>query len=228
MQPNYYAVIPASVRYDVNLNPNAKLLYGEISALCTSEGYCWSENSYFADLYNVNVWTISRWISLLEKCNHIRTQLDKKNGNTRKIFLVQNIKIPIAKKRNTYCGKTQEVLSKNATPIAEKRTSIYESITINNTINKERDSLSFFKENFPSQFDVLMMQYKKQIKTWDAFVESFEATVEQEGLAYEQHVISGRFKKYAGNWIRNQDKFESPKNNFNADVVPAYMKKNIS
>ena len=30
---NYYAIIPANVRYDINLKPNEKLLYGEITAL---------------------------------------------------------------------------------------------------------------------------------------------------------------------------------------------------
>ena len=32
-QPNYYAIIPATVRYDTNLKYAKKLLYGEITAL---------------------------------------------------------------------------------------------------------------------------------------------------------------------------------------------------
>jgi len=66
-QPNFYAIIPASVRYDETLMPNAKLLYGELTAMCNAEGFCWAENSYFAGLYSVSIYTISRWISQLEK-----------------------------------------------------------------------------------------------------------------------------------------------------------------
>jgi hypothetical protein len=65
VKPNYYAVIPASVRYDERVIANAKLLYGEITSLCNKEGKCWATNSYFAKLYGVHKNTISKWISSL-------------------------------------------------------------------------------------------------------------------------------------------------------------------
>ena len=63
--PSYYAIIPANVRYDKKLTPNAKLLYSEITALCNKKGYCWSTNKYFAELYDVSNTSISKWISSL-------------------------------------------------------------------------------------------------------------------------------------------------------------------
>lgn len=62
-KPNYYAIIPACVRYDSTLKDKAKLLYGEITALSNLYGYCFSSNKYFADLYGVS----SSYISLLIK-----------------------------------------------------------------------------------------------------------------------------------------------------------------
>lgn len=64
-QRSYYAIIPANVRYDKDLAPNAKLLYGEITALCNEKGYCWASNQYFAELYGVSVLSIKRWVNSL-------------------------------------------------------------------------------------------------------------------------------------------------------------------
>ena len=77
---SYYAVIPANVRYDESLPPNAKLLYGEITALCNAEGYCWASNKYFAELYGVSPITISRWINSLVSRGYIASQIIYKEG----------------------------------------------------------------------------------------------------------------------------------------------------
>lgn len=78
---SYYAVIPANVRYDKSLSPNAKLLYGEITALCNAEGYCWASNKYFADLYGVADRTIRRWLRELNERDYIKSRVFYKKGS---------------------------------------------------------------------------------------------------------------------------------------------------
>jgi len=90
--PSYYSVIPANVRYCKNLEPNAKLLYGEITALCNKEGYCWASNKYFADLYDVDESSVKRWIKSLQDENFIVIETERKGFKlNRKIYLSQII-----------------------------------------------------------------------------------------------------------------------------------------
>lgn len=86
--PNYYAIIPADVRYDTELSANEKLLYGEISALCNKFGYCYATSSYFAELYNVDIRTIRRWIERLAQRGYIISEINRDDVQQRKITLV--------------------------------------------------------------------------------------------------------------------------------------------
>ena len=79
-RPNYYAVIPADVRYDNDLKDKAKLLYGEISALSNQYGYCYASNKYFANLYKVSTTTISTLIKNLIDCGYIESEISYKEG----------------------------------------------------------------------------------------------------------------------------------------------------
>jgi len=90
IRPGYYAVIPADVRYDDRIPANAKLLYGEISALIGAEGYCFASNQYFSKIYGMSNDTITRLITKLEQNGYIRRILEKdKSGQVvgRKIYL---------------------------------------------------------------------------------------------------------------------------------------------
>ena len=70
-KPNYYAIIPAEVRYSKKLTPNAKLLYAEITALCNMNGKCTASSEYFCRLYEVSRVSIQKWLKNLEDNNHI-------------------------------------------------------------------------------------------------------------------------------------------------------------
>lgn len=119
---SYYAILPANVRYDDKIPANAKLLYGEITALCNEKGYCWATNNYFSNLYKVSPTSISKWISSLEKEGYIKRDIIYKSG-TKEILnrYLRIVNTPIEEKLNT--------------PIEEK---LKENNTlINNTINNK-------------------------------------------------------------------------------------------
>lgn len=90
IRPGYYAVIPADVRYDDQIPPNAKLLYGEISALIGKDGFCYASNAYFMKLFGFSDPTISRLITQLEKAGYIQREIEKDDSGQvkrRKIYL---------------------------------------------------------------------------------------------------------------------------------------------
>lgn len=94
-KPAYYAVIPSYVRYCEELKYPERLLYGEITALTGKGGYCFAQNKYFAELYNVIPGTISRWITHLEKLGFVKVEIIKNKRNQimeRRIYINDRIK----------------------------------------------------------------------------------------------------------------------------------------
>lgn len=146
-QKAYYAIIPADVRYDNELPANAKLLYGEITALTNEKGYCWAGNRYFADLYNVTTVTVSRWIKMLCDKGYLTSNIFYKNGTKEiecrqlsitgnKTIVQQKCYDPVVKNDNTPSIEMLRGVNKNVkTPIQKSSLPLNKNVKENNTIN---------------------------------------------------------------------------------------------
>lgn len=91
MESKIFGVIPSTVRYDERLSANAKILYAELTSIMDVKGYCFITNSELAELYNVSLTTMSKWIKNLIDCGYIETEnmysrYGKKRLITVKIF----------------------------------------------------------------------------------------------------------------------------------------------
>jgi len=131
---NYYAIIPAPVRYCKDLKANEKLMYGELTALSNDKGFCFASNEYFSNLYDVSKTSISKWISNLEKNGFIKIKMIYEPGTKqikqRRIYIA-----PLLKKSST------PIEEKLNTPIEEKLKDIY-ILTNNNNINNNNSTKS--------------------------------------------------------------------------------------
>lgn len=132
-QANYYAVIPAPVRYNKKLKYPERLLYGEITALSNRYGYCFASNKYFASLYDVVPETVSRWISHLKECGYIDVNIIKNENNQiieRRIYIIDKI-------NNTYCLNNQY-------PSCVKNQEGIDKKVKHNNINNKIDRLFYY------------------------------------------------------------------------------------
>ena len=113
-QPSYYAVLTAEVRYSKVLKPMEKLMYAEITVLANTTGECYATNKYFAELYDVSVETVSRWIANLAKHKFINRRIKYREGSKQIEKRFISLSHPIDEKINTPHD------NKVMTPIDEK------------------------------------------------------------------------------------------------------------
>ncbi|PKM72233.1 MAG: hypothetical protein CVU91_10935 [Firmicutes bacterium HGW-Firmicutes-16] len=69
--PALWANIPAAVLFDPVLKPNAKLIYGVISTLALSRGFCNARNGYIGGLFQLTAKSVSEIISQLADRGYI-------------------------------------------------------------------------------------------------------------------------------------------------------------
>lgn len=115
-KPNYYVVLSADIRYSKKINANEKILYAEIQTLSNKHGYCFSTNSYFAQLYNTRTETISRWIKSLKKAGFVKVEyhpLDENGNQKRKIYPLTENARTLDRKRKNPSDLRQDPLDRN-------------------------------------------------------------------------------------------------------------------
>lgn len=88
-KPNYYAILPAVVRYDERLSSTEKLLYAELTALANKEGFAWAGNKYLAGLFGLDPRTITRIVTKLADLGLITAEYT--TSNHRKVFIADMV-----------------------------------------------------------------------------------------------------------------------------------------
>ena len=165
-KPNYYAIVPANVRYDKRLPSKAPLLYGEITALCNKEGYCWASDDYFMNLYSVSKSTIQLWLNALAKNGYIEREIVFKKGSKE-----------IDKR---YIRISDGVYRKSGIPYAEKseypipKNRIDNNTSINNTVNTTNNKKNSAADAAPltqlkSDFEEIWADYPNKQNKGNAF-----------------------------------------------------------
>ena len=173
-KPNYYAVIPAEVRYNKKLTPNSKLLYAEITALCNMNGKCTASTEYFCRLYEVSRASIQNWLKLLEKNGYITRAVKYRQGSkeilSRSIKLVDNPSLKMCTDNtNTKVYNNTNLTDSNKKALFKKpkldEVKNY-CILRNNNIDAEAFIDFYESKNF--------MIGKNKMKDWKAAVRTWE------------------------------------------------------
>lgn len=242
----YYAIIPATIRYDKDIKANAKLLYGEITAICNEKGYCWATNGYFAELYGVSKNTISVWINQLIKKGYLFSEIKYKNGTNEidkrylklnEVPIIKNNDTPINKNDDTYNEESGDPIQENInTPITKnlKENNTVFNNTINNTLDNtiSKDIVSCTKEQqVMNAWNSLKLNKVIAIKPGTARSKMLNARIKEYGLdnvikaignIAESSFLKGQNRH---NWIISLDWMLKP-NNFSKVLEENYSDRN--
>lgn len=129
---NFFAIIPATVRYNKNIKPLAKLIWAEISCLTNVKGFCFCTNGYLSKCFDVDKSTISRYIKSLEDENLIKVVVYKDDSGA---FIERRI-YPLISATTGDCLNSEEGYCIEETGcLTDERRGFLDAIHNNNNIN---------------------------------------------------------------------------------------------
>ena len=220
LKKSYYAIIPAEVRYDEELPPNAKLLYGEITSLCNEKGYCWATNQYFADLYHCSVSAVKKWISALVKKGYISLELVYKEGTRqvlqRKLYINPSVNFYTTPYKNVY----DPSIKNNTSPSIEMYTDNNKVINtkINNKLEVSKHKYGEFKhvlltdKEHTHLLDLYGDSLDEHIKILDEYIETSGKKYKNHSLVIQKWVHDEWLKRNKDKPITLDSKFYAKKN----------------
>lgn len=236
-QKAYYAIIPAEVRYDKDLAPNAKLLYGEITALCNEKGYCWASNQYFADLYHSSISAVQKWVSALVKKGYINLELVYKEGTKqilqRKLYITPGVNIYTTSHKNLYDPGVKNYMTPGVNICVENNKDI------NNTFNNKKDVYTR-KYKYGEYHHVLLTedeyerlkdlyggykQVEEHIKILDEYIETSGKKYKNHSLVLQKWVHDEWTKRNKNNPVKLDSKFYVEENNQSYAEVQAELER---
>ena len=195
-KPNYYAIIPANVRYDDNLKLGEKMMYGEITALANKTGVCYASNNYFARLYKVSPQAISKWIKSLEKFKYITITYEKEGKEIKKRAIemitsdVDKVSTQVDRGINSSLEGYQQRIKENNTSINNtsikeiykekfKKPTLEEIEEYCKQRNNEIDAKRFF-DYYETDNWKDVKNWKKKLITWEMHQPKKKKTREEE------------------------------------------------
>lgn len=224
-QKAYYAIIPANVRYDKDLAPNAKLLYGEITALCNEKGYCWASNQYFADLYHSSISAVQKWVSALVKKGYINLELVYKEGTKqilqRKLYITPGVNIYTTSHKNLYDPGVKNYTTPGVNICVDNNT------VINNTFNNKKDVYTHKHKHKYGEYQHVLLTDKEHthlvelygssldehIKILDEYIETSGKNYKNHSLVLQKWVHDEWIKRNKNNPVKLDSKFYVQENN---------------
>lgn len=227
-KPNYYAILPANVRYSQELSANEKLFFAEITALANQKGYCHAKDAYFAELFGIHQKSVNRIIGKLAKKFFVKIEkiYDGKEIKERRIFIttpsnpnvttyqpegyhpsnpnVTTPSNPNVTDNNTRKNTTRRILQ-------EEQSKVENSSQDLNIEEKKETEIDFLFEEFWKEYpkarrvgkDGARKKFISILKNKEATAQDLIAGARNYRLINEKNKTEDRFIKHPTSWLHN-------------------------